>query len=282
MAEEFGVSISRSGVPVDKSPDYSKVLDSRWRTLQIPYESSKTFTFPASAGDGSWDPPIAVFNHNLGFFPLTEVGTSIPHSSPANIFPAATYVDILIDKSNIYMVMNRDRFSPQPAQTVVIKYRVYNIDIGKDYQEEAEVKLGSGTGKSDHGVKFATEGNRIDDGNPRHFSTDTTKKQLAVHQVKIFEEDSFQYKVEHNVGYPPSYMTAESPRRHYLNVYFMGDVKVEEYYGPVGYDREMVGPIYDFSNFSTADGTYLTLKGIQSTQTAPVVIVLKDPLGISV
>ena len=49
-----GIMISQEGVPVERAADYQKVLDSRWRFMEVAQEIDIKVDIPAAPSAGLW------------------------------------------------------------------------------------------------------------------------------------------------------------------------------------------------------------------------------------
>lgn len=133
-----GIAISQSGVPIDGAPDYTKVIDSRDKFLEVYKQDTVIINLPAIASGGSsangFEQQILVVNHGLGFYPLFEqsatitYGTALGSQSDGVVLPFKIYSD----KENLYLFPVYQASTGQAAVTVTIKYRIYNLDkIGR-------------------------------------------------------------------------------------------------------------------------------------------------------
>lgn len=183
---DVGIAISQSSSPVDLAPDYKKVLDSRWRFMEVEYELDFPVSFPAVAGvsgaGGIGVDRIDVIRHGLPFAPAIESSTD-------------NYMDTTASKSSglftfaddEYVYVERQYLNQLGADAVTdeVSIRVYNLPILEEYSAKKELVAGSSSEQGDVGVKVLDgSDNSVQVGQdyPVGFSVDTTKKILSVHK----------------------------------------------------------------------------------------------------
>lgn len=196
-----GIQVSQRGIPVDRASDYQKVLDSRWRFMEVALEIDTTITVPEA--------PILSYNgyqrvniakHNLtmqskkivpAFHGSWLPDPAYPIESGTNqydVYPqAALYMD------DEYLYFYRVNYAggnisgnPLPAISIKVKAKIYYLDILSEYLAIQEIPRGSGKTNTDYGLtaldgsnSAATVGGTSPDG----YSIDTRKKVLSIHKV---------------------------------------------------------------------------------------------------
>lgn len=183
---DVGISISQSGSPVDLAPDYKKVLDSRWRFMEVEHELDFPVSFPAVAADtngiGIRSNRVNVMRHGLPFTPAIEASTlNEPSQNVTAKYDLYTFAD------DEYIYIEGQYFATLGAAAIsdVVSIRVYNLPILEEYSAKKELVAGSSSEQGDVGVKVLDgSDNSVQVGQdyPVGFSVDTTKKILSVHK----------------------------------------------------------------------------------------------------
>jgi len=128
-----GAEISQQGVPVDKATDDQKVLDTRWKTLDIfrEYTYQNTVTLQMSSTNINTN-YLTIFAHNLGYIPAHDyVINSYSVSDPSALVSS---LPVYADTQNIYLLPHITSFVASPTLTVNITGRVYTLDITTYFQ----------------------------------------------------------------------------------------------------------------------------------------------------
>ena len=182
---DVGISISQSGSPVDMAPDYKKVLDSRWRFLEVAYEVDFPLRLPARAPDAGTTQRqttrVNVLRHNLKFTPGFESGTL-----NYIIFDPGAY-ELYTFSDDEFIYIEASYYPPDGARALstTIPIRVYNLPVLEEYEAPKELVAGSSSEQGDVGVKVLDGSDRsvrVGDDYPVGFSVDTTKKILSIHK----------------------------------------------------------------------------------------------------
>jgi hypothetical protein len=279
-----GISISQSGVPVARAADYQKTIDSRWKFLEVEKEGFIDIYIPAIPAGGSntlqYNQRFIVIAHKLGYYPLFQTSVSVVKGTPADSQnPGSTFLTpvVLSDNKNLYLFPDYQSFAGQNAITVRVRYRVFAVDISKEYQAPGESPVGASGSVSSIGIKFldGSGESRINQKSPVGFSADSTKKTLAIHKVTTKDVTSTDNIVVHGVGYPPSYMMCEAPRAVFAD-HFSGYVipwRADIFSGPE------FNPIVRV----TADTSTIKFTGVQAVfQGKYAFVIIKDPIDLSV
>lgn len=174
---ENGVIFTQSGVPVPGSADYQKVLDSRWRFMEIELDESVSVSIPGTPSvsyEDRYFVDVSVLRHGLPFTPLFETDLD-PGPSPT--------WDIWADDERVF-IRREVGVDPLPSEIVKGRVRVYNLPILQDYTAPKDFVVGGSSPKSDVGMQFLEEtgGVNLGDRQAYGFSADTRKKILSVHK----------------------------------------------------------------------------------------------------
>lgn len=182
---DVGISISQSGSPVDLAPDYKKVLDSRWRFMEVEYELDYPLRLPAISPSGSSfariEVRVNILRHSLGFEPAIEVGASGGSNSNIGEYSLSYWAD----DEWVYALATYTNTEGAKAINTTIPIRVYNLPILQEYSAPSELVAGSSSEQGDVGVKVLDGSDRsvqVGQNYPVGFSVDTTKKILSVHR----------------------------------------------------------------------------------------------------
>lgn len=185
---EYGIIVTQEGVPVERAADYQKVLDSRWRFMEVEYEVDVTVTIPGKAASGTSYPQYgSVFKHNLSFIPAFHGSwevLSFEYSGGSH--PDLLGAELLISDKEIVLYRLVDSLTDVNPVTIRVKAIIYNLPIDEEYQAPAEASRGSGRAESDIGVRALDGSNskiNISDNSSYGFSIDTKKKVLSINKV---------------------------------------------------------------------------------------------------
>lgn len=187
MAEgNTGFIFTQSGVPVRGSADYQRVIDSRWRFMEIAQEVElRAYTPAATPVDYSarYFQEVHLFDHNLGFLPAFE--TDLPEAGGDGGFAGYLWAD----EKSIFLRRLINTVGGEERDAIA-RIRVYNVPILEEYEAPKGLPQGLSSPRGPAGIKFLerrTKGVDISDNSPVGFSVDTTKKALAIHKHGLAE-----------------------------------------------------------------------------------------------
>lgn len=182
---DVGIAISQSGTPVDTAPDYKKVLDSRWRFMEVEHEVDFPLSLPSQPPTpgvfGLTVVRVNVMRHGLDFTPAIE-------SSTLNdvVFGFGKYaLYTFADDEYVYIEARYPNSEGASELFETVSIRVYNLPILEEYSAKKELVAGSSSEQGDVGVKVLDGSDRsvqVGQDYPVGFSVDTTKKILSVHK----------------------------------------------------------------------------------------------------
>lgn len=187
-----GISVTRQGVPIDRAADYQKVLDSRWRFMEVEYPLNITKVLPAGIANNvsSQTQRVNIFRHNLGFVPAFH-GSWKPEAAWMSYVTDGYHPDLIgaqlwCDDEWLYFERLIDPSTNVASLSIDVSALIYNLPILEDYQAPTEVAVGTAPTKSTYGLR-ALDGkdpNVTIDGSSSHgFSVDTKKKIISVNRV---------------------------------------------------------------------------------------------------
>lgn len=180
-SDDFGITASQEGVPVNRAADYQKVLDSRWRFMEVEMEIPFNIVLPQVVNAGAFyneDTPI--LQHSLGFLPPFEVkNTNTPPDSYSG------FTSFYSDTRVIYIRRQIVGSSTTNAVSITGILRVYNLPILEEFTTNVDLPSPSAGTKQSLGFRAV-------DGSVPHlgpfdqssvgYSIDTTKKILSIHK----------------------------------------------------------------------------------------------------
>lgn len=206
-----GITISQQGIDVEQALDAQKVLDSRWRYLEIAYEKA------LSLGTITSGITTEVFRHNLGFLPAFDCYNL---TTDAYITPNSSGAGLISDNNRIYF---GGFFNPAGLSNAKILLRVYNLPIAEEYTAPIQKTLPvSKVVSTRYGVRAVHTGRDINSNELSDFSLHTSAKALAVQQTGLTTANSgtgFEAKVIHNLGNAPSFLaTYADIKRNWVGV----------------------------------------------------------------
>lgn len=287
-----GLSVAYRGTDISNASDYSRSIDSRWKFLEVAFEDQITINLPAIAASGDtskgYEQKYDIVTHNLNYYPMFECSVEILAGSPLigqsgngqqNFWGYTSYgypFNIYSDQNVLSLFPTYQASTGQAAVTLLVKYRVYTLNISEEYQAPAVAMPNANAGNNPTGIKIldGTQPLSITDKSPEGFSLDTTMKTLAVHSVHTQFIDNTNNKVDHTVGYPPTYFIMFAPFQPFTK-YFSG-------YNIPYRANTYSGQIYEPLVRITATNNYLQFRGVQSVFTGTFVfVILKDPAEIA-
>lgn len=285
-----GISVAYRGTDISNASDYSRSIDSRWKFLEVAFEDEFTVNLPAIAASSDstkgYEQKIDVIQHNLNRFPFFEASVELIAGTPAQgqsgygmtqIWGWTPSVCEALSDENTLSIFPTYYYSyGQNAVTLLVKYRIYTLDITEEYQAPSVSMPNANAGNISTGVKIldGTESIDVGDKSPEGFSLDTTMKTLAVHSVHRQYIDGTNNTVSHTVGYPPTYFVVYAPYQPYIDYY-------EGYNIPYRNGTYCSGA-YEAIAIVTATNNSLTFKGIQAVFMGDFVfIILKDPAEVA-
>lgn len=206
--EKVGMIFTQQGVPVQLAADYQKVLDTRWRFLDIELEQEVGFTRAESGSSHYWVQKLCT--HNLGYLPAFTYRQISLNTGSLNLLEFTP--TIIATKNAIYL---RNLFvSGDSTDAIILKayVRVFACDILKTYQAPKE--LATPTSKPAYpksGIKILKNGGNINSEELSDYAINTLGKALAIQQTGLAESNaatSFILTITHGLGYPPTYFLA--------------------------------------------------------------------------
>jgi len=188
---DFGFQIAQENVDIRRAADYQKTLDSRWRTLDAVFEVEVEVVHGGS-GD------TMAFHHKLGFLPAFT----------ARKISGSGEVTWWADRQKVYVRGD--------AGTYSVFLRIYDVDPTVEYRAPVlHISARPGSSASKIGAKFlnqhrTSQGMRDDE--KSHYSLNTQAKAMGIQQTGVVEatvSNGHELVITHDLGYPPTYLTAE-------------------------------------------------------------------------
>ena len=265
---KYGVVVTQAGVPIDYAADYQKVLDSRWRFMEIALEVRVDIQ-TGTLADGY--NAIVLADHNLGFLPAWEF-TFESQSGNTDLSNATFLGGLMADEQKCYAHILK--FNGMSTNSVSIKgyVRVYNVPMSLEYTAPNEDPTGgTGNEKSSIGVQVINgdSGGRMGDDTPSSYSLNTYSKAISVHKTGSAQANTT-LTVTHNIGYLPTWYIAK-----------LNDI-VNAFYSTPLNGKRTIGPMSNFIGKSAATAQTITLSGAQSSLGTNwyAYLILKDPVEI--
>lgn len=187
MRNQVGMVLSQEGIPVKDAPDYQRVLDTRWKYLEIAEEIRGRVTLPAMAAGATQITRLA--RNPMGFVPFFM--DDIPRGyryMPIGETPVEGF-DPIGPRGGISVRANKQEFSilrralqntALPAVELSFTLYVFNIDALEEY-EAPNTKVTDASGKSNIGVKNLQGREKdINSTDPMSYSINTHYKSLSI------------------------------------------------------------------------------------------------------
>jgi len=211
MDNKYGVVISQQGLDISRAADYQKVLDSRWKFMDILEEIDIDVTFDFSSLPTSGFQLINLFTHSLDYFPAFEF-------YPGNSSVSQQVLSLKADTNSVFVSVLHVTANPTYSiGRLVGKLRVFTINILEEYTAPSVYEFSTtAQPPSKYGAKFLDlhkgVGN-IDDESMEPFTLNTRGKQISIHKSGTAIADFGPLSITHNVGYPPTYLLAKVTRK---------------------------------------------------------------------
>lgn len=287
-----GIAVAYRGTDISTSSDYSRSIDSRWKFLEVAFEDQLTVNLPAIAAGSDntkgYEQEIQIVKHNLNMYPMFECSVEVIAGTPAsgqsgdgkqNFWGYTSYYtsfNVYSDLNTLWMFPTYGWNNGQNAVTLLVKYRVYSLNIAEEYQAPAVSMPNANAGNVSTGIKIldGTQAIDVTAKSPEGFSLDTTMKTLAVHSVHTQYIDNVNNVVNHTVGYPPTYFLMYAPYQPFLSFYSGYNIPHRSW--------TLSGQIFEPLVRITATNNYLQFKGVQAVfQGTYTFVILKDPAEIA-
>lgn len=275
MDEDTGIIVSQQGVDVAIAADYQKVIDSRWRFLDILNEAEGTISHADSGSTKYWAEKL--LDHNLGYLPaftFRQKALDLGSLTPAFYGGVIIATTKSIYWRNLYV-------SGDPTTPIKLNYflRVFSCDISTEYQAPIDLIVpGNPVQEPDVGVKILTELGDIRTPELSQFTVNTRGKAFAIQQAGTRvanSTNSFTMTILHKLGYPPTYFLArlQSAAEFKATTIFTD---------PIGQDY-IFPTLVPAAARITADTNQIVMKGAQSAlQGRFAFLITKEPQELAV
>lgn len=229
-----GFILSQEGVPVSTAADYQKVIDSRWKFLEVAYDTIVDVSYTnllahntnGVTGGTLGTNLYTVINHNLGYVPYFEyealpnttakLGTGIFAPNGSDWVVQNSLLDLYADTKNIYYSVGYTRqinSAPNTYTGIVrlnLRFKIFAIDIQQEYTAPTPASVaGTSYANTSLGVKILQGGSGTLGGDdPRAFATNTAYKTLSLQKTGtgVISSGSPSLVITHGAGYPPSFL----------------------------------------------------------------------------
>jgi hypothetical protein len=265
-----GIRITQAGVPIQKAADYQEVMDDRWPVVEMLYMDILDLQNIQSDAAGTIA-YVPIYEHNLGYLPAF-LFKSISHN-------VQTFGDVLInsifaDNNFIYV-----RVLKSPGEVVSINLKAFlfiiDRDCSKPYQSDIDITTaGQSSGPSAYGLKVmsrpTSRGMKEKDKSKYEFNTNAKAfpVQQTGRQTAVTGITAYQLKIDHFLGYPPTYFIAPIKTRVGPADPFNG--------------REMISSLSNGGGIAKNTSSTLTVRGAQSPLTGDYLfVILKDPVDLA-
>lgn len=280
-----GVVFSQEGIPIKRAADYQKVLDSRWRFMEVHEEVNVRLDLPVIPGSsGTWTEFTPMYYHGLNFEPAFFASISGAQNDAVQSFLPK---GVVADKEWIYFYRQVGVYggvgNPTPAYAGNINLTVFTLPFTENYTAPTEPVRGGATAQSKYGIKFVddTAQANIDDSGSTGFSADSTKKLLSVHKHGTVTIVSSVGSISHGVGYTPSFLFSQIRD-------FSGSLLTAYKGGAPGIGTQLgtrfITPLFTFAYtpITSADSSLITFSGpISPIDGEFAYIILKDPMELA-
>lgn len=272
MDEQFGAAISEQGVPLAQASDDQKVIDTRWKTLDILYDYTYSNTVALTMVSHFNTNYIEISTHNLGYLPAFDYEIL----SYTLTDPSATVAWFAFaDNVNVYLVPQIISLQANVSLTVSVAVRVYALNITQFYQAPNVQAISTANPSSTgFGIEFIkpADASPVIINNPiNEYSFNTQLHPLNILQNGTYTIPSGGTTILINYTYPqfPLYLLAQYLPSGYVSTH-------------VSVPGPLIGSLGFQGGSTTISSTALTVTGVQSTLSGSYAYILfKDPIGLN-
>lgn len=270
----YGAVFSQQGIDWRRANDYQKVMDSRWKFLDIHREQYVDVSFDLT-GQPDGLKKLLIYRYSLPYTPAFEARLSSQTRSgdpflngPRSAENLRSYAD------GIYYVFYYQASFNYAAIRIKGFLRIYALDLRETYKAPSSVlTTAKSAPNARYGAKFLDPnrgGTNIRESDPRKYTLYTPAKQISIHMCGIQETVAGELPLTHDVGYPPSYMLCKA----------YDDNPNSGTPAPPG--EIIYSPLYESFANARANANTITFRGVQSTLAGKYgYIIQKDPVEIA-
>lgn len=194
----YGATFSQSATPIDRAPDYQRVLDTRWKTMSI--VATQHF---AKADLMNGPKIVKILDHNLGYLPAFEApffNTRYETQSTA----VGSYAFVADRKSIYYVKVHVEIATSDYA--IEGNINVYDLNIEENFDSKAKGTITPST-RTDIGVKIIGNdlyaAKNVNDRSALGYAVTTDSKAFGVLKVDEVSISSGTGIINHDLQYPP-------------------------------------------------------------------------------
>ena len=190
---EYGITISGSGVPIERASDYQRIIDSRWKTasivMSVPFKTDNFAALPKFT---------KILDHNLGYIPAFEAPFfNTTYEQQGSV--SGTYL-FVADSSSIWFINeNPDTTTPYKIDGYI---NVYDVNMQEDFESEP-TGLVAAAKRGNIGIKIIGNGkyaaHDANDVDPLGFAISTDAKGIGIARISSLNNGI----IKHNLQYPP-------------------------------------------------------------------------------
>jgi hypothetical protein len=273
--DEYGAEISQQGIPVSQASDDQKVLDTRWKTLDIfgsnVFNTTVTLSTNATGGNlGFTTQYFVLYSHNLGYLPAFDY--EINSISISDGSALANNILVVSDSNNVYLVPQIGSFLTSLTLTITITVQVYALDITTYFQAPTIQAVSTNNPTtSNYGVEFVNPtlaAPLIGELPVAEYNFSTRLKPLNILQNGTVATSNGSISINYNYPNNPIYLLAQ----YFPNGYNTANISI---------GNSLVGSLSFQGGRGTISSTTITVNGVQSNLIGSFTyILLKDPIGL--
>ena len=202
-----GIIFTQEGIPIKQSSDYQRVLDTRWKTMEIAFEKYVDISYENWVTGRN---NIEVFIHGFNYLPAFEFfqdkDTLEGNTTVLAGQHVSDYIIGTVDK--IFVPIFKLAGDPSTALRVKGFLRIYRVDITGDYKAPSTSSRSTLPIKSKYGVKIIDSDDGYKDFDSREvykYLQNSKEKTLGIHQHGVLTAESGTVTIDHGLGYSPSF-----------------------------------------------------------------------------
>lgn len=174
MNKRVGIVLSQEGIDVNNAPDYQRVLDTRWKYLEVVETLDVKMVVPAVPANSTVVTKIR--RNPMGYVPFFT-------DSAQRSFGNASRAFVYADESDFYI--KRQAFAAGiDSATLNFKINIFNLDAYEVY-EAPNTRTTDRSGRSNIGVQamISRSGITKNNASPTDYSINTKYKSLSVAKI---------------------------------------------------------------------------------------------------
>lgn len=272
-----GIRVSQAGIPVERAPDYQKMIDERWPVLEHQFMGVITINNLSTDSPGVLNNAggtvahVPIHKHSLGHLPAFRF-KQISYSGFTTTAPIS--MSLFADETYIWLIVNKS------AGAILINLSGWLAIVDRDCTKEFQADIGIVTSTqksrpSQYGLKILNEQppQGMNEKNKGAYTMNTNAKSMTIQQhgiqnISAASVPAYNLAINHRLGYPPTYYIANRYTHTGATNPSLG--------------KTVMGAIDTVVGIAKSNTITLTVRGAQSLLIGDYMfIILKDPVDVA-